>query len=67
MKRDEMYEKYQIALNASDARTLLLEHIISSANSNLDDKYLRGMLLLISEMDSWVTDYQRELKKKEID
>lgn len=67
MTRDEMYEKYQIALNASDARTLLLEHIISSANSNLDDKYLRGMLLLISEMDSWVTDYQRELKKKEID
>lgn len=67
MTRDEMYEKYQIALNASDARTLLLEHIVSSANSNLDDKYLRGMLLLISEMDSWVTDYQRELKKKEID
>lgn len=60
MDREIMRRKYEIATSDvyKELRDFYLEHIINSSNSNLDDKHIRGMLLLINESDSWEARYK---------
>ena len=65
MDREELLRKAELATNASELRKELLEHIVDVSKSTVtDDKTIRGMLHLISVMDGWVADYERELRKK---
>ena len=65
MNREELLRKAELAMNASELRKELLEHIVEVSKSTVtDDKTIRGMLHLISVMDGWVADYERELRKK---
>lgn len=65
MDREELLRKAELAMNASELRKELLEHIVDVSKSTVtDDKTIRGMLHLISVMDGWVADYERELRKK---
>lgn len=65
MNREELLRKAELATNASELRKELLEHIVDVSKSTVtDDKTIRGMLHLISVMDGWVADYERELRKK---
>lgn len=60
MDRETIRKKYEIVTSDmyKELRDFYLEHIISSSNSNLDDKHIRGMLLLINESDSWEERYK---------
>ena len=65
MNREELLRKAELAINASELRKELLEHIVDVSKSTVaDDKTIRGMLNLISVMDGWVEEYERELRKK---
>jgi hypothetical protein len=65
MNREELLRKAELAMNASELRKELLEHIVEVSKSTVtDDKTIRGMLHLISVMDGWVEEYERELRKK---
>lgn len=67
MDREELLRKAELAINASELRKELLEHIVDVSKSTVtDDKTIRGMLYLISVMDDWVTDYERELNRKKV-
>lgn len=67
MNREELLRKAELAINASELRKELLEHIVDVSKSTVtDDRIIRGMLHLISVMDGWVTDYERELNRKKV-
>lgn len=67
MNREELLRKAELAINASELRKELLEHIVDVSKSTVtDDKTIRGMLHLISVMDGWVTEYERELNRKKV-
>lgn len=67
MDREELLRKAELAMNASELRKELLEHIVDVSKSTVtDDKTIRGMLHLISVMDGWVADYERELNRKKV-
>lgn len=67
MNREELLRKAELAINASELRKELLEHIVEVSKSTVtDDKTIRGMLYLISVMDDWVTEYERELNRKKV-
>ena len=67
MDREELLRKAELATNASELRKELLEHIVDVSKSTVtDDKTIRGMLYLISVMDDWVADYERELNRKKV-
>ena len=67
MDREELLRKAELAINASELRKELLEHIVDVSKSTVtDDKTIRGMLYLISVMDDWVTGYERELNRKKV-
>ena len=67
MNREELLRKAELAINASELRKELLEHIVDVSKSTVtDDKTNRGMLYLISVMDDWVAVYERELNRKKV-
>lgn len=67
MNREELLRKAELAMNASELRKELLEHIVEVSKSTVtDDRIIRGMLHLISVMDNWVTEYERELNRKKV-
>jgi hypothetical protein len=67
MNREELLRKAELAINASELRKELLEHIVEVSKSTVtDDRIIRGMLHLISVMDNWVTEYERELNRKKV-
>lgn len=67
MNREELLRKAELAMNASELRKELLEHIVEVSKSTVtDDRIIRGMLHLISVMDNWVAEYERELNRKKV-
>ncbi|MCD7740287.1 MAG: hypothetical protein LUH11_02950 [Candidatus Gastranaerophilales bacterium] len=69
MDKKELSRKYNLA--SSDVyqaiRAEALNFIVKMSVSALTPEKLQGMLMLIREIDSWVTDYEKELlKRKEI-
>jgi hypothetical protein len=67
MNREELLRKAELAMNASELRKELLEHIVEVSKSTVtDDRIIRGMLHLISVMDNWVVEYERELNRKKV-
>jgi hypothetical protein len=67
MNREELLRKAELAMNASELRKERLEHIVEVSKSTVtDDKTIRGMLYLISVMDDWVAEYERELNRKKV-
>lgn len=64
MDKDKLYRKYQLAKDGAELRSEALEYIIKLSKGQIDDKLIRGMLMLITEIDSWVTSYEGLLKQR---
>lgn len=63
MNTDELFRKYQLAENYAELRKEQLEYIIKASKGQIEDRLLRGMLMLIAETDSWKTSYEALLDK----
>lgn len=63
MNTDELFRKYQLAENYAELRKEQLEYIIKASKGQIEDRLLRGMLMLIAETDSWKTSYEALLEK----
>ena len=63
MNTDELFRKYQLAEKYAELRKEQLEYIIKASKGQIEDRLLRGMLMLIAETDSWKTSYEALLEK----
>lgn len=63
MNTDELFRKYQLAENYAELRKEQLEYIVKASKGQIEDRLLRGMLMLIAETDSWKTSYEALLEK----
>jgi hypothetical protein len=64
MSTDELRRKYELACNYGELRAEQLEFIVKASKGCMDDKYFRGMVMLIAETDSWKTNYEGLLKQR---
>lgn len=63
MNTDELFRKYQLAEKYAELRKEQLEYIVKASKGQIEDRLLRGMLMLIAETDSWKTSYEALLDK----
>ena len=64
METEKLYRKYQLAKASAELRSEAIEYIIKLSKGQIDDKLIRGMMMLITEIDSWVTSYEGLLKQR---
>ena len=64
MNTDELRRKYELSCNYDELRKEQLEFIVRASKGQIDDKLIRGMLMLIAETDSWKTAYEGLLKQR---
>lgn len=66
MDKEELTKRYELATSEvyAEIRKRLLNHIVKQARTTQDDVNIRGMLLIIGEVDKWISDYNTELRKR---
>lgn len=64
MDIDELRRKYELSCKNEELRKEQLEFIVRASKGQIDDKLIRGMLMLIAETDSWKTAYEGLLKQR---
>lgn len=69
MKQEEFYRtRYRDDLANSEVYELIkeqqIEMLIELSNTNIDEKLLKGMALLIYKTGNWKKDYDRKLSQK---
>lgn len=66
MNKDELLRKYELAKSETykAIRAEALNFIVRNSCSAISPEKIQGMLILIQEIDSWITDCERELKKR---
>ena len=66
MDREELTKRYELATSEvyAQIRKRVLDFIVKQARGNQEDINIRGMLLVIGEIDKWVGDYYTELKRR---
>lgn len=65
MNKEELLRKYMLVKtgNYEAIRAEALNYIVEVSKSALSPDKVQGMLLLLNEIDSWGTDYEKELIK----
>lgn len=66
MNRERLKRKYELATSDtySEIRAEALNYVVKISSSTVSPVEIQGMLVLISEIDSWVNDYEKELAKR---
>ena len=47
-----------------EIKNIMFSKIVQASTSNIDPVELKGLLKFIADVDSWIDDYERKLKKK---
>lgn len=66
MDKEELIRKYELASSEiyQQIRNEAINFVIKMSNTSLSPEAVRGMLLMLKEIDSWIDDYKLELSKR---
>ena len=65
MNKEELTRKYFLAKNGTyeAIRAEALNYIVACSKTGLSPEKIQGMLLLLGEIDSWTSDFEKEKER----